>query len=392
VLARPEGAEPGTRGLSMFIVPKFLVNDDGTLGGRNGVVATGLEKKMGIKGSTTCELTFGADGPCVGYLVGGVHNGIRQMFRVIEYARMLVGTKATATLSTGYLNALAYAKERIQGPDMTRLADREAPKVAIVDHPDVRRMLMAQKAHAEGLRALVLYTGWIQDQAMLDPEDDAWRTREDLLLPIVKGYASEKAYELLATSLQTFGGSGYCQDYPVEQYIRDAKIDTVYEGTTGIQALDLFFRKIVKDHGATLAWLAEQIRETAKAGTDDDPFDAERDALSTALEDAQAQVGVVVGYLLAAQDEPTEIYRVGLSANGLLESLGDLAVGGLLIRHADVAHAALGAATEADRAFYEGKIASARWWAAEVLPRIAQRRRRAESTDLGLMELDTAAF
>ncbi len=392
VLARPQGAEPGTRGLSMFIVPKYLVNDDGSLGERNGVVATKIEAKMGLKGSTTCELTFGADRPCVGELVGGEHRGIKQMFRVIEYARMMVGTKAAATLSTGYLNALEYARQRVQGPDMTRMADRTAPKVAIIDHPDVRRMLMAQKAHAEGLRALALFTGWVQDQAALHPDDDDWLRRDDLLLPMVKGYASEKAYELLALSLQTFGGSGYCRDYAIEQYIRDAKIDTVYEGTTGIQALDLFFRKIVKDQGATLNWLVEQIREFAKAGGDDDPLATERRALQAAVEEAQGQVGAVVGYLMAAQEEEREIYKVGLNANAVLESLSELTIGWLLLRHAEVATAAIDGAGDADRAFYAGKIASARWWASEVLPRIELRRRCAERTDLGLMELDPAAF
>jgi alkylation response protein AidB-like acyl-CoA dehydrogenase len=232
VLARPEGAGPGTKGLSLFIVPKLHVDADGTLGERNGVRVSNLEKKMGIKGSATCELTLGQDGtPCVGYLAGDVHDGIRQMFMVIEYARMMVGTKAMATLSTGYLNALDYAKVRQQGADLTQAADKTAPKVEIVAHPDVRRILMEQKAHAEGMRALVMFTGWVQDQAMLvggsaaaaDVEEhDRWIAREDLLLPLVKGYCSEKAYELLALSLQTFGGSGYTQDEPIEQYLRDA--------------------------------------------------------------------------------------------------------------------------------------------------------------------------
>src|SRR5690606_13413161 len=247
VLARPEGAGPGTKGLSLFIVPKYLVNEDGSLGERNGVVATNLEQKMGIKGSTTCELSFGLDRPAVGYLVGGVHDGIRQMFRVIENARMTIGMKSVATLSTGYLNALDYARVRHQGADMTRTSDKSAPRVPIIAHPDVRRMLITQKAYAEGLRALTLYAAWCQEMAIVNPKDESWERRSDFLLPLVKGYSSEKAYELLALSLQVFGGSGYTQDYPIEQYIRDAKIDTVYEGTTGIQALDLFFRKIARD-------------------------------------------------------------------------------------------------------------------------------------------------
>ncbi|HEX9762208.1 MAG TPA: acyl-CoA dehydrogenase family protein, partial [Acidimicrobiia bacterium] len=315
VLARPVGAGPGTKGLSLFAVPKFLVDEDGKIGLRNGVVATNLEKKMGLKGSTTCELTFGLEQPAIGYLVGDRHDGIRQMFRVIEYARMMIGTKAMGTLSTGYLNALEYAKQRIQGPDLADATDKTAPKVPIIDHPNVRRMLITQKAWAEGLRALVLYTAWVQDQARLHPEDDTWERRNDLLLPLVKGYSSEKAYSLLATSLQVFGGSGYTQDYPIEQYIRDAKIDTIYEGTTGIQALDLFFRKIARDQGAALASLAAEIVEFVKGGADQDPIAKDREALGQILDDVQAHLGVMVENLMShLGGERDDIYKVGLQA------------------------------------------------------------------------------
>ena len=263
VLARPEGAGPGTKGLSLFILPKFAVDlETGELGERNGVYVTNVEKKMGLKVSTTCELTFGGERPAVGTLLGDVHDGIAQMFHVIENARMLVGTKAIATLSTGYLNALAYAKERVQGADLTQATDKTAPRVTITHHPDVRRSLMTQKAYAEGLRALVLYTASQQDvvdqeRLAIGSEDfeagsaaDIANRVNDLLLPIVKGLGSERAWVLLGTeSLQTFGGSGFLQDYPIEQYVRDAKIDTLYEGTTAIQGLDFFFRKIVKDKG-----------------------------------------------------------------------------------------------------------------------------------------------
>ena len=255
------------------MVPKFHFDlETGELTGeRNGVFATALEKKMGIKASTTCELTFGDGVPAVGWLLGEMHNGIAQMFSVIEHARMLVGTKAIATLSSGYLNALAYAKERVQGPDLTRAADKTAPRVTITHHPDVRRSLMNQKAFAEGLRALVLYTASIQDRVAIakadGTTDEAAVRLNDLLLPIVKGYGSERSWVLLGTeSLQTFGGSGYLTDYPIEQYVRDAKIDTLYEGTTAIQGQDLFFRKIVRDQGAALTDLTEQIGAWIAAG------------------------------------------------------------------------------------------------------------------------------
>src|SRR3984885_13625392 len=204
VLARPAGHGPGTKGLSMFLVPKYLVDADGTVGERNGVVVTNVEHKMGLKASTTCELTFGpvepGGKPAVGTLVGGVHDGIRQMFKIIEDARMMVGTKAIATLSTGYLNALDYARNRVQGADLTRNTDKTAPRVTIIAHPDVRRMLMLQKAYAEGMRALALYTASVQDGIQLGGGDPALN---DLLLPIVKGVGSERSYELLTLSLQT---------------------------------------------------------------------------------------------------------------------------------------------------------------------------------------------
>ena len=390
VLARREGGEPGTKGLSMFIVPKYLLNEDGSIGDRNGIVATGLEHKMGIKGSTTCELSLGADAPCVGYLVGDVHKGIRQMFLVIEDARMLIGVKSAATLSTGYLNALEFAKERVQSADLTQASDKTAPRVEIIRHPDVRRMLMLQKAYAEGLRALWMYTAWTLDKMKLDAGDDHWGKLNDLLLPMVKGYSSEKAYELLAQSLQVFGGSGFTKDYPIEQYIRDAKIDTLYEGTTGIQALDLFFRKIARDQGQTVMKLAEEILGYVKGGSD--TFAPERQALGEALEQVQAHIGVLVSHAMASMQEPREIYKTGLHTNALLESLSEVVIAWLLLEHAETASKALPGAEGSDIAFYEGKIASARFFVADALPKATIRAAAAQREDGWLMELSDDAF
>ncbi len=349
VLARPVGAGPGTKGLSLFMVPKWLVEPDESLGERNGIVATRLEHKMGLRGSTTCELTLGADRTCAGFLVGGVHDGIRQMFRVVEHARMTIGTKSAATMSTGYLNALAYAGERIQGADLTEATDKSAARVPIIRHPDVRRMLMEQKATAEGLRALVLYAAAVQGEVETAPDDLSLAARRDLLLPLVKGYASEKAYDVLSGSLQVLGGSGYTQDYPLEQYIRDSKIDTVYEGTTGIQALDLFFRKIARDQGKAIQELLGEIRAFAKGGPEDD-LSAERDLLGGILDDLEAQLGVMVDHLMASLGgDPTRIYSVGLHTNALLASMSEAVISWQLLRHAEVAMAALPTATDERR-------------------------------------------
>jgi alkylation response protein AidB-like acyl-CoA dehydrogenase len=389
VLARPEGAGPGTKGLSLFIVPKYWVNSDGSLGERNPVTVTNIEDKMGLKASSTAELTFeGARG----VLVGEEHNGIAQMFKVIEHARMLVGTKAIATLSTGYLNALEYAKERVQGPDLAKATDKAAPRVEIIRHPDVRRSLMDQKAHVEGMRALVYYTASIQDEIALaeasgEEHEDLIRLN-DLLLPMVKGYGSEKSYELLAQSLQIFGGSGYCRDYPIEQYIRDAKIDTLYEGTTGIQGMDLFFRKVGKDQGATLGRHLEAIRELAKGEAGNGALQSERELLAKGLDDVEGMVGSMVGFL------GQHIYLLGLNTTTFLFAISELTVGWLLLRQAEVALAKLdaGGASDADKAFYQGKVAAARWFARTVLPKLATYRAVIESTDLDVMELDDTAF
>jgi alkylation response protein AidB-like acyl-CoA dehydrogenase len=388
VLARPDGALPGTKGLSLFVVPKYLVNPDGSLGDRNGVLATHLEKKMGLKGSTTCEMTFGGDRPAIGTLVGNVHDGIRQMFRVIEGARMMIGTKAMGTLSTGYLNALEYAKERRQGADLTKATDKSAPRVPIIDHPDVRRMLMNLKAYSEGLRSLVMYTAWVQDQAQLHPDDDRWERRSDFLLPLVKGYSSETAYHQLADALQVLGGSGFTQDYPLEQYIRDTKIDTIYEGTTGIQALDLFFRKISRDQGNTLAALASEITEFVKGGLGDDPLAEEREKLGRMLDDAQTQLGSMVENLMASfSGESAEIYKVGLHTNALLESLAEVVIAWQLMRHAEIA---IGRVDEDP--FYAGKVESARWFLRLAGPQIAARREAATAEDGSLMRVPVEAF
>ncbi|WP_433389049.1 acyl-CoA dehydrogenase [Micromonospora sp. KLBMP9576] len=407
VLARPVGVEgvggPGTKGLSLFVVPKYHFDENtGELGERNGVFATNVEHKMGLKVSNTCEVTFGEHGvPAKGWLLGEKHEGIRQMFMIIESARMMVGTKAIATLSTGYLNALEYAKSRVQGADLTMQADKTAPRVTITHHPDVRRSLMLQKSYAEGLRALVCYTATWQDKvAIAEAAGDEKATKlakrvNDLLLPLVKGVGSERAYELLGhESLQTFGGSGFLQDYPLEQYVRDAKIDTLYEGTTAIQSLDLIFRKIVRDNGKALMAVAGEIQEFITTEAGNGQLKEERQALGKALAEIQNMVGVLTGWLGEAQAGDTRaLYKVGLSSRRFLLAIGDLVVGWLLQKQADVALKALaGEVSASDKAFYTGKVAAARFFAREVLPRIGSDRRIIEGTELDIMDLPEEAF
>ncbi|WP_406297700.1 acyl-CoA dehydrogenase [Embleya sp. NBC_00888] len=397
VLARPEGAGPGTKGLSLFVVPKFHFDPEtGELGERNGAFVTNVEHKMGLKVSTTCELTFGEHGvPAVGTLVGEVHSGIAQMFKIIEYARMMVGTKAIATLSTGYLNALEYAKERYQGADLAQMTNKAAPRVTITHHPDVRRSLLTQKAYVEGMRALVLYTSSWQDRiegaALAGGSDETADRVNDLLLPIVKGYGSEKSYEQLAQSLQTFGGSGFLQEYPIEQYIRDAKIDTLYEGTTAIQGQDFFFRKIVRDQGKALTVVAGEIQEFITAHAEGE-LAAEVGLLATAAEDVQGMVAAMINQLMASEQEIDSIYKVGQNTTRLLIAAGDLVVSWLLLRQASVALTKLAGTPGRDEAFYQGKVAAAKHFAREILPLLTPQRLMVEQIDNAIMELPEAAF
>jgi alkylation response protein AidB-like acyl-CoA dehydrogenase len=426
VLARPEGAGPGTKGLSLFLVPKFEFDwDTGELGARNGAMVTNLEHKMGLKVSTTCEVTFGDTTPAKGWLLGEVHDGIAQMFKVIEHARMMVGTKAYSELSAGYLAALDYAKTRVQSADLTRANDKTAPRVTIIHHPDVRRQLMLQKAYAEGLRAVALYTASVQDRIQVteferrgdvdevpaggladgtQPQRSAQQVTStderlnDLLLPIVKGVGSERSYEQLGQALQVFGGSGFLQDYPLEQYIRDNKIDSLYEGTTAIQGQDFFFRKIVRDKGVALGALSAEIQGFLDSIADEGRLKVEREAVSRALTEVGTMVGAMITQLTSAQDDVRNVYKVGLNTTRLLMSCGDLVIGWLLLRQAHVALGKLdgngfsGPSGAADKSFYEGKLAVARFFATTVLPELVARRKVVESTDNAIMDVSEDVF
>ena len=398
VLARREGGGPGTKGLSLFLIPKFMFDfETGALGKRNGVYVTKVEKKMGLNVSSTCEVNLGENEPAVGYLLGEVHEGIAQMFKVIEFARMMVGTKAIATLSAGYQQALAYAKTRVQGGDMKAMNDKASPRVTIIHHPDVRRSLMVQKSYAEGMRALLLYTASIQDEvAMARAAGEASKEKlvdlealNDLLLPVVKGFGSEKSWTLLGTeSLQIFGGSGFTQDWPLEQYVRDAKIDTLYEGTTAIQGLDFFFRKIIKDGGRAITLLAKEIGAFTQSGGE---LIEEKTGLKKAVDDLNAMIAVLIGYAVESQTDADEIYKVGLNTSRVLMAVGDIITAWLLLRSAEIAITkSLNAGKDED--FFQGKIAAAKFFVANYLPHIAADRVIVENSDNSIMEISEGSF
>lgn len=399
VLARPVGLDgvggPGTAGLSLFVVPKFHFDPEtGEIGKRNGVYATGLERKLGITGSPTCEMTFGSEHPAVGWLLGDRHAGIRQMFEIIKHIRMLVGVKAMATLSAGYLNARDYALTRVQGHAMVRTDAAPVP-VPIIDHSDVRRSLMTQKAFAEGMRALILYAASQQDRIEVSRAQGSFDTEADachqLLLPVIKGFCSETAWRVLGQeSLQTFGGSGYLKDYPLEQYLRDTKVDTLYEGTTGIQGLDLFSRKIIRDRGAALERLLTEMEKTADDG-DVDSFTTERTLLRTAIDAVREMCTLLIdrwgaadggeGRALAAQD-----------TTPLLLQLGNLICGWLLLRSAQIAEQRSHAAAPADRDFYVGKTATGRWFVRHVVATIPAELVSMQHTSDELTHIPRTAF
>lgn len=387
VLARPVGIEgvggPGTKGLSLFLVPKFLFDvRTGELGARNGVYVTGMEHKHGMTASTTCELSLGIHGDAaIGYLVGDTHDGIAQMFRIIEYARMMVGTKAISTLSAAYLNARDYAKVRIQGHDIA--TGPKGPKVAIIEHPDVRRLLLLQKGYTEGLRAVVAYTARWQDAIEADRRgypDPRGHSREeleavnDLLLPIVKGVGSERSYEMLTKALAVFGGSGYLRDYPMEQYLRDALIDQTYEGTTAIQGLDFVLRKLLRNRFAAWAIVSSDMMKrlaNPPAGCSDAALNTAREQAMMAHETIQQMFGALATWgMEGLQGDGVALQRIALNSTRTLMAVGDWLTSVMLIIMADEAAAMMPRGDTPMKHLADSKRITAVAFADVVLPRV----------------------
>jgi len=376
VLARIDGAPAGTKGLSLFIVPSMRPNADGTLEGPNDVVLGGLEHKMGIKGSTTALLNFGESGDCRGWLVGGVeHAGMSQMFKMMNGARIAVGVQGLATASAAYLNALAYARERKQGPSIRNFKDPNAPKVPIIEHADVRRMLLDMKARVEGIRALAVKLAMHQDKAILLAAQDKeaalnHQGQVDVLVPLLKAYGSDQAFRVCETAVQVLGGAGYISDYGIEQYLRDAKIFSIYEGTNHIQAMDLVSRKLSQRDGADMKKFLTDIGGFMAAH-------AEHPALGQSvalLRKAHEAVGAST-MRLAKWAQAGKLELVALNANRFLEMMSEMTVGWLLLEAAVIAHDAIGARQpgDTDLAFYQGKVAAAVYFARNVLPGAASK-------------------
>jgi alkylation response protein AidB-like acyl-CoA dehydrogenase len=394
VLARTEGAPAGIKGISLFLVPKYRVSPDGSLAELNDIHVAGVEHKMGIHASPTCTLNFGDNDDCLGYLIGEECQGIRYMFQMMNEARIMVGQQALGTAGTAYLNALEYTRERIQGVPITQMRDPDAPRVSIIEHPDIRRMLMMMKALTEGMRALLYVTAFYADLSECT-DDEAERMKYEgfveLLTPVCKAWPSDMGFRVTEWAIQCLGGYGYCTDYPVEQYMRDIKITSIYEGTNGIQSMDLLGRKISMKGGLLfmnfLALLGEFIEKNqahATLGENIDRLEKAKDTL--------AQVTVNFGKLGASGDMEYPL----LHACPYLEMFGDVMVAFLLLDQAVIAQekfdalcAEKGATSEQakkhlcdeddEAKFYWGKLCAADFFATQILPRVHARAQSIQS-------------
>ena len=380
VLARIEGAPEGTQGISLFIVPKIWVNDDGSMGEQNDVVCTGIEEKMGLHGSSTCSLTLGGKGACRGMLLGDENKGMRAMFHMMNEARLGVGVQGFAMASAAFMYALDYARQRKQGRHLLKMFEASAEQIAIIEHPDVRRMLMWMKSHVDGMRSFIYYVGRCFDRLMTtgnEEERELYNGLVEILTPVVKAYCSDKAFEVCTQAVQTYGGYGYIGEYPVEQYLRDCKITSIYEGTNGIQAMDLLGRKMGMKKGAYFMNLIGEMQKTVAAARE-----------VPELEDLAERVDASVNRLaetamaLGATAMSERVMTAFAYASPFLMALGDVVLGWMHLWRATAAAPKLEklAGTldpqvrrekaEADRkaAFYEGQIRTAEYFIRTVLP------------------------
>ena len=397
VLARIDGAPPGTKGLSLFIVPKVWVEEGGALGGANDVATASIEHKLGIRASATATLTFGDDGRCRGILVGGrPHEGMRQMFRMMNGARIAVGVQGIAVASTAYLNALAYARERLQGSSVRHFKDPNAPRVPIIEHADVRRMLLEMKAKVEGMRTLAVKLALHADLAGALQATDEGRAayhegQVDLLTPVVKAYCADQAFRVAELAIQTYGGAGYVEDHPVEQYLRDAKIFSIYEGTNHIQALDLVSRKLSSRGGENLTAFLTEIGEFVARHGARPGLAAEIGALGAAAAALQRASGALLEFFTSGR-----LDQVTLVATPFLEIMAEVTIAHLLLDAALVAEArrveAEGDHHQEDADFYRGKVMAAKFYVNFVLPGVHAKLAAIVGGDRSALDIPDAGF
>jgi len=390
VLARIEGAPEGKKGISLFLVPKQQVNDDGSLGAFNDVVCTGIEEKMGIHGNSTCSLALGGSGNCRGTLLGEENKGMRAMFLLMNAARLLVGMQGFCCASASYLNAVNYARDRVQGKNLLQMMDKDAPSVPIIQHPDVRRMLMTMKAYVEGMRSLLYYVGYCEDLKTIS-DDDAQKEKYqgiiDVLIPIAKGYVTDKAFDLCNLGMQVYGGYGFISEYPQEQLVRDCRITTIYEGTNGIQAMDLLGRKLGMKKGKPIMDLFGEIQKTIA----DAKKTATLEDFALKLEEAANKLGEVAMHMGATAMSP-KVMNAFAFAHPFMEAAGDVVMAWMLLWRAVVAVAGLEKARKKDRIFYEGQLKSAEYFTCTVLPVTLGKMNSILATNAAAMEISEDGF
>ena len=390
VLARIEGDPPGTRGISIFIVPKFLVNPDGSLGERNDIVCTGVEEKHGIHGSATCAMALGTRGRCIGYLLGEERQGMRIMFNMINGARMSTGLQALSYASAAYLLAVDYAKKRVQGRDLVHFRDASKPSIPIIGHPDVRRNLLWMKSYVDGMRSFFYYTVGCGLDALYSADENGRELLEGyyaMLTPIIKEYLAYHGHEVCVQAIQVLGGAGYTCDYLVEQYVRDCKITTIYEGTSGIQAMDLLARKIGAQKGAVFTHFLAQIRATTAEAA---AFGQLRDlaARQDAAANRLAQVALGLGQRAMSADYPVAFAH----SLPFLHAMGDIIVAWMLLWRAAAAARRLDEAKGKKRSFYQGQIKAAEFFIRTVLPVTLGKMDAVEEGCAAAVEIEDAGF
>ncbi|MGA3280688.1 MAG: acyl-CoA dehydrogenase [Smithella sp.] len=403
VLARIDGDPPGTRGLSLFIVPKHIPASDGTPPKRNDLICTGIEHKMGIHGLSTCTLSFGENGRCAGYLLGDRRKGMRQMFQMMNEERLFVGLQGLAFSSAAYMHAAAYAKNRLQGARVTELLNPEAPQAPIIEHPDVKRMLLRMKSYTEGMRILTYYLGKNLDVAALN-RDEAGREAKamtELLTPLCKAGNTDTAWDITAESIQIHGGYGYCQDYPVEQYARECKILSIVEGTNGIQSIDLLMRKVLMDKNQyNLTIFKKKVRETLCMA--DDLVD---DKYRMPIQDALEKLDDVVAHLFK-QSASGNLPAVFGQATPFQKALFMLCMGWMHLWNMVVATSQLNEMTEtaagdsrheknkdnSEALFYRGKILASRFFIGTEFPKYASIAGAIVNNESALIEADAPVF
>jgi alkylation response protein AidB-like acyl-CoA dehydrogenase len=395
VLARIEGAEPGTKGLSLFLVPRVRINPDGSLSELNDVTVPSIEHKMGINGSATCVLQFGDDEGCIGEVVGGVeHQGIRQMFHMMNAARIGVGIQGLAVASAAYLSALEYARERKQGSSIKNFKDANAPRVPIIEHPNIRRDLLAMKARVEGIRALVMKLSNHADRLKVaqgkDDESEAYHKGQvDLLTPLVKAYGTDAAFEISSRAIQIYGGHGFLKDHPVEQYCRDSKIFQIYEGTNFIQSMDLVSRKLGQGGGSNTQAFLMDIQKFINANKDNPELRHAIGHLQAAHEAVAASVMQFIGWFKGGK-----LQHIPLAAEAFLSIMSEIAVGWLLLEQAVIALKKLEKVSPShpDHAFYTGKKYAALHFANSTLTTLPSRVQQLSVIDTLPVEIPYEAF